>query len=112
VTSNPYSTEGSGIPQVNVDHGGVDDPDLKYYAIPLQLKNKDRWEDKHNPIVHIRVKYLPYQALRQQFWRAMLKHYDADDTGSLDKVDHYHARHSWFDSTRENYQLLVQTFRC
>jgi phosphatidylserine decarboxylase len=87
VTSNPYMTDASGIPQVNVDHGGVDDPDLKYYAIPLQLKNKDRWEDKHNPIVHIRVKYLPYQALRQQFWRAMLKHYDADDTGSLDKVE-------------------------
>ncbi|KAI4764089.1 hypothetical protein E4T52_01065 [Aureobasidium sp. EXF-3400] len=108
VTSNPYMTDASGIPQVNVDNDGVEDPDLKYYAIPLQLKNKDRWEDKHNPIVHIRVKYLPYQALRQQFWRAMLKHYDADDTGSLDKVElttmldtlgstlHENTINSWF----------------
>ncbi|CAD0109273.1 unnamed protein product [Aureobasidium uvarum] len=108
MTSNPYMTDASGIPQVNVDHDGVEDPDLRYYAIPLQLKNKDRWEDKHNPIVHIKVKYLPYQALRQQFWRAMLKHYDADDTGNLDKVEittmldtlgstlHENTINSWF----------------
>ncbi|THY24926.1 hypothetical protein D6D01_05266 [Aureobasidium pullulans] len=87
MTSSPYLNDASGIPQVNVDNETTEDPDLKYYAIPLQLKNKDRWEDKHNPIVHIRVKYLPYQALRQQFWRAMLRHYDADDTGNLDKVE-------------------------
>ncbi|KAG2162241.1 hypothetical protein JADG_001980 [Aureobasidium aubasidani] len=87
MTSSPYLNDASGIPQVNVDNETAEDPDLKYYAIPLQLKNKDRWEDKHNPIVHIRVKYLPYQALRQQFWRAMLRHYDADDTGNLDKVE-------------------------
>ncbi|THW38135.1 hypothetical protein D6D21_07944 [Aureobasidium pullulans] len=87
MTSSPYPNDASGIPQVNVDNETAEDPDLKYYAIPLQLKNKDRWEDKHNPIVHIRVKYLPYQALRQQFWRAMLRHYDADDTGNLDKVE-------------------------
>lgn len=87
MTSSPYLNDASGIPQVNVDNETAEDPDLKYYAIPLQLKNKDRWEDKHNPIVHTRVKYLPYQALRQQFWRAMLRHYDADDTGNLDKVE-------------------------
>ncbi|THX03133.1 hypothetical protein D6D13_07860 [Aureobasidium pullulans] len=87
MTSSPYLNDTSGIAQVNVDNETAEDPDLKYYAIPLQLKNKDRWEDKHNPIVHIRVKYLPYQALRQQFWRAMLRHYDADDTGNLDKVE-------------------------
>ena len=87
MTSSPYLNDASGTPQVNVDNETAEDPDLKYYAIPLQLKNKDRWEDKHNPIVHIRVKYLPYQALRQQFWRAMLRHYDADDTGNLDKVE-------------------------
>ncbi|THX79228.1 hypothetical protein D6D04_05305 [Aureobasidium pullulans] len=108
MTSSPYLNDASGIPQVNVDNETAEDPDLKYYAIPLQLKNKDRWEDKHNPIVHIRVKYLPYQALRQQFWRAMLRHYDADDTGNLDKVEittmldtlgstlHEYTINSWF----------------
>ncbi|KAI5244212.1 hypothetical protein E4T42_07145 [Aureobasidium subglaciale] len=129
VTSNPYMAEPGSIPAVNVDHDGIEDPDLKYYAIPLQLKNKDRWEDKHNPIVHIRVKYLPYQALRQQFWRAMLKHYDADDTGSLDKVEittmldtlgstlHENTISSWFrrfatENGGEEVLTMNQAVRC
>jgi phosphatidylserine decarboxylase len=64
-----------------------DDPDLRPYVLPLGLKNKERWESKHNPTLYIRVKYLPYRALRQQFWRAMLKQYDADDSGHVDKVE-------------------------
>lgn len=64
-----------------------DDPDLKPYVLPLELKAKDRWESKHNPTLYIRVKYLPYKALRQQFWRAMLKQYDADESGHIDKVE-------------------------
>jgi phosphatidylserine decarboxylase len=65
----------------------VDDQDLKTFTLPLEMKHKDRWEDKHNPTLYIRAKYLPYTALRQQFWRAMLKQYDADDSGLLDKVE-------------------------
>lgn len=72
---------------VNVDPTAVDDQDLKMYTLPLELKNKDRWEAKHNPTLYIRAKYLPYRALRQQFWRAMLKQYDADDSGLIDKVE-------------------------
>ncbi|KIW03809.1 phosphatidylserine decarboxylase [Verruconis gallopava] len=64
-----------------------DDPDLRPYILPLDLKNKERWESKHNPTLYIRVKYLPYKALRQQFWRAMLKQYDADESGQIDKVE-------------------------
>jgi len=64
-----------------------DDPDLKSHMLPLVLKNKDRWEDKHNPQIFIRAKYLPYSALRQQFWRAMLKQYDADDSARVSKVE-------------------------
>ena len=70
-----------------MDSSQVDDPDLRYYTIPLLLKKQDRWEDKHKPVLHIRAKYLPYQALRQQFWRAMLKQYDADDSGYIDKIE-------------------------
>lgn len=107
-TSHPYMSDNASMPSINVEGENQDDPDLKYYAVPLELKNKDRWEDKHSPIVHIRVKYLPYQALRQQFWRAMLKHYDADDTDTLDKVElttmldtlgstlHENTINSWF----------------
>lgn len=64
-----------------------DDPDLKSYTLPLTLKNKDRWEAKHNPHMVIKAKYLPYEALRQQFWRAMLKQYDSDDNAWLSKVE-------------------------
>jgi len=57
------------------------------YDLPLELKNKSRWEDKHNPTLHVRAKYLPYRALRQQFWRAMLRQYDADESGKIDRVE-------------------------
>jgi len=64
-----------------------DDPLLKSFELPLDLKNKERWEDKHKPVLYLRAKYLPYRALRQQFWKAMLKQYDADESGRIDKVE-------------------------
>jgi phosphatidylserine decarboxylase len=89
-TSNP-ATDSNGhlTPGATViaDPMAVDDQDLKTFTLPLEMKHKDRWEDKHNPTLYIRAKYLPYTALRQQFWRAMLKQYDADDSGLLDKVE-------------------------
>lgn len=63
------------------------DYDLKPYILPLPLKNKDRWEDKHNPEIKIKAKYVPYPALRQQFWRVMLRQYDADDSGMISRVE-------------------------
>ncbi|KAJ5692700.1 Phosphatidylserine decarboxylase-related protein [Penicillium macrosclerotiorum] len=65
----------------------ADEDGLRAYMIPLTLKNRDRWEDKHSPELLIKAKYLPYSALRQQFWRLMLKQYDADDSGRIDKVE-------------------------
>lgn len=64
-----------------------DDPLLNCFTLPLILKNKDRWEDKHSPQLTIKAKYLPYPALRQQFWRAMLKQYDSDENARLSKVE-------------------------
>ena len=75
-----------GPPLLHVDSHS-DDQDLKAWTLPLEMKNKDRWETKHSPTLYIRAKYLPYRALRQQFWRAMLKQYDADDSGLIDKVE-------------------------
>ncbi|EEQ90919.2 phosphatidylserine decarboxylase [Blastomyces dermatitidis ER-3] len=69
-------------PEVPADEYG-----LKTYIIPLVLKNKERWEDKHFPELHVKAKYMPYPALRQQFWRAMLKQYDADDSARISKVE-------------------------
>ena len=64
-----------------------DDPELKEYVIPLNLKKKEKWSDKHPTQLYIRAKYLPYPALRQEFWRSMLKQYDADDTRTISKVE-------------------------
>lgn len=76
---------GEELTQPNCQHPY--DPDLKPFTLPIVLKNKDRWETKHNPQLFIKAKYLPYPALRQQFWRAMLKQYDADDTARVSKVE-------------------------
>jgi phosphatidylserine decarboxylase len=64
-----------------------DEDGFRSFTIPLMLKNKERWEDKHWPVLHVKAKYLPYSALRQQFWRLMLKQYDADESGRIDKVE-------------------------
>ncbi len=64
-----------------------DDPDFNTFTLPLKMKNLDKWEDKHNPQLFIRAKYMPYPALRQQFWRAMLKQYDTDESGRVSKVE-------------------------
>lgn len=64
-----------------------DDPLIKSHTLSLALKNKDRWEDKHNPQLFLKAKYLPYPALRQQFWRAMLKQYDSDENARVSKVE-------------------------
>lgn len=81
----PVPTLNSADPSDSTDPEG--DPELKPYDIPITLKNKERWESKHSPELHIRAKYVPYPALRQQFWRALLKQYDADDSGHISKVE-------------------------
>lgn len=91
VTSAPMQTGDPTSPVSSGDHGaGFEergDPDLHCFSIPLQLKNKEKWEEKHSPELTIRAKYLPYPALRQQFWRAMLKQYDTDDSGCISRIE-------------------------
>jgi len=96
-TSAPTSTPGAlqtgdNIPPPNaVDDTEVSnergDPDLHPFVIPLKLKNAEKWEEKHSPMLFIKAKYVPYPALRQQFWRAMLKQYDTDESGRISKVE-------------------------
>ncbi|CAK7564892.1 MAG: phosphatidylserine decarboxylase [Sporothrix epigloea] len=64
-----------------------DDQDFTTFALSLKMKNLEKWEDKHNPQLFVRAKYMPYSALRQQFWRAMLKQYDTDESGKISKVE-------------------------
>ena len=68
-------------------HNHAEDAMLKFITLPIDLKNKDRWEAKHNPQLFVKVKFLPYPALRQQFWRAMLKQYDSDENARVSKVE-------------------------
>ena len=81
------TTSGHSSTSPDIPSQSQDDPDLRLYTLPITLKNKDRWEAKHKPVLYMRAKYLPYNALRQQFWRAMLRQYDADENGLLTKVE-------------------------
>ncbi|KAI3391382.1 hypothetical protein diail_7468 [Diaporthe ilicicola] len=64
-----------------------EDPDFVLVDVPLKMKNLEKWEAKHNPVLTLRARYMPYPALRQQFWRSMLKQYDTDENGSISKVE-------------------------
>lgn len=78
------------VPNAVDDHEGFEAagaPDLHSFTIPLKLKNAEKWEEKHSPQLFIKAKYLPYPALRQQFWRAMLRQYDTDESGCISKVE-------------------------
>lgn len=65
----------------------VEDPDFHEFSIPLKMKNVEKWEAKHNPVIYLKAKYVPYRALRQQFWRAMLKQYDTDESGRISRIE-------------------------
>lgn len=82
-TSGSSPTSSTGEP----GSGDSDDQDFTTFTLPLKMKNLDKWEDKHNPQLFIRARYMPYPALRQQFWRAMLKQYDTDESGKISKVE-------------------------
>jgi phosphatidylserine decarboxylase len=83
-TSSNSSIDGS-IPRSR--HAINEDQDLKTYNIALKMRKESRYEDKHNPELVVKAKYLPYAALRQQLWRCLLSEYDADDSGCLTRVE-------------------------
>jgi phosphatidylserine decarboxylase len=94
-TSGSGMLQPSDLPSLNTTQSNPEegddierrDPDLHPFTIPLKLKNAEKWEEKHSPVLYIEAKYLPYPALRQQFWRAMLKQYDSDESGRISKVE-------------------------
>lgn len=63
------------------------DPELHEFAVPLKMKNTEKWESRHSPVMYLRAKYVPYPALRQQFWRAMLRQYDTDESGRISRIE-------------------------
>lgn len=89
----PPPNPGLLAPSDNVAAAGAEtlpensDPDFALMQLPLKMKNAEKWEDKHNPELTLRAKYVPYPALRQQFWRSMLRQYDTDESGRISKVE-------------------------
>ncbi|KAK9367025.1 phosphatidylserine decarboxylase-domain-containing protein [Lipomyces kononenkoae] len=63
------------------------DQSLTTFNIPLILKHRARWEEKHSPEVQIRAKYVPYSALRQQFWKYLLLLYGNDETSMISRFE-------------------------
>lgn len=93
----PTSVPSSGVPvpellpnlniNTEADVSEMGGSDFYTFTIPLKMKNLEKWEAKHSPALTIRAKYMPYAALRQQFWRAMLRQYDTDESGEISKVE-------------------------
>ncbi len=81
------STSNTAHEPLEENHNHAEDAMLKFITLPIDLKNKDRWEAKHNPQLFVKAKYLPYPALRQQFWRAILKQYDSDENARVSKME-------------------------
>lgn len=65
----------------------IDDKMLKLYDLPLLLAGKSPEDAKASSRLQVKAKFVPYPALRQQFWRTMLKHYDTDETGTISKIE-------------------------
>ncbi len=81
------STSNTAHEPLEENHNHAEDAMLKFITLPIDLKKKDRWEAKHNPQLFVKAKYLPYPALRQQFWRAILKQYDSDENARVSKME-------------------------
>jgi phosphatidylserine decarboxylase len=57
------------------------------FKLPLATAKEMPWESKHSPIITLRAKYQPYDALRQRLWSQLLIQYDADDTRTLSHIE-------------------------
>jgi phosphatidylserine decarboxylase len=44
-----------------------------------------------DPDLFVRVKFTPYDALRQQFWRSYLPQYDTDESGTFNNIEVFSA---------------------
>ncbi|CCL98617.1 uncharacterized protein FIBRA_00619 [Fibroporia radiculosa] len=79
----PQKDEVTGLYQDDVDGSHA----MKEFKLPLTTGKETPWEAKYKPVLSIRAKYQPYDALRQRFWRQYLKQYDTDDTRTLSHVE-------------------------
>ena len=53
--------------------GAGADGEWQDFSVPLQTAKEMAWEKRHAPRISFRLKYTPYDALRQRFLREYLK---------------------------------------
>ncbi|KAI9511934.1 phosphatidylserine decarboxylase-domain-containing protein [Russula earlei] len=57
------------------------------FKLPLSTGKDVPLDSKNNPVITLRAKYQPYDALRQRLWYQLLKQYDADDTSTFSHIE-------------------------
>jgi phosphatidylserine decarboxylase len=60
--------------------------DAVQYVLPLSLQDADKYPN-NKPTITFKAKFLPYSALRQHFWRGLIRNFDIDDTKSLSYIE-------------------------
>lgn len=61
--------------------------EFQEWEAPLIIPNSPDREHSRHPKIKLRAKYVPYEALRQQFWRQYLQDFDADGNGQFSDVE-------------------------
>ncbi|KAI0925468.1 hypothetical protein AcV5_008193 [Taiwanofungus camphoratus] len=79
----PQKDESTGLYPEDVDGSHP----MQEFRLPLVTAKEMAWEAKHNPMLTMRAKYQPYDALRQHFWRQYLKQYDTEDQNTISRVE-------------------------
>lgn len=57
--------------------------EMKEFTLPIVTPKTSAWEARHSPVLNVRAKYQPYDALRQRFWRQYLLQFDSDGTDAI-----------------------------
>ncbi|KAI8071282.1 phosphatidylserine decarboxylase-domain-containing protein [Gongronella butleri] len=63
------------------------DDQMGMHTLPLNMFKHDKWQNKHNPTLTIRAKFMPYVEIRRMFWLALAKTYDIDENGTMSKLE-------------------------
>ncbi|EPS93599.1 hypothetical protein FOMPIDRAFT_1055836 [Fomitopsis schrenkii] len=79
----PQKDETTGLYPEDVDGSHP----MQEFKLSLTTAKEMPWEARHKPVLTIRAKYQPYDALRQRFWRQYLKQYDTDDNGTISHIE-------------------------
>ncbi|KAI8081723.1 phosphatidylserine decarboxylase-domain-containing protein [Halteromyces radiatus] len=63
------------------------DVDMDLNTIALKMFKEDKWQNKHQPTLTLRAKFVPYVEIRKMFWLALAKTYDIDENGTMSKLE-------------------------